>query len=430
MASTTFPVKLHRLLCEAEKGNNSDVISWLPDGEAFKVHDKARFTTEFMPSYFGTSNYRSFQKNLNMWGFTTVRGGDSRGTCSHPLFIRDLLYLCHRMVRHRAFMSKTKDKNAKDNSEKPNPPRASSPSECYPSPPPSPSIADSTEEASNAPSVCEDDRSDASAPSENNPGSKMLEPNTVLEQPPSCGLVTVEAAARKALGAAARLPDMSPQSNLAPTRMSLLGGTSMIGASSSAVEWMKNFDPGSVTQALAAYSTASAVKGRRESAIQAALRLTTGGSADYQGIKSRSDLLLSARGRHDDLVHSRINELAVPSFNALGVERLDDCSSLSRHRQQQLRNSGQPTKSWCFPHHETTSARGAESSSTAQKNLPFLHFDPAAVLLESSLRKESMELKALKAQHEWIEARRQIRANAITNIVAASLMDDLLGTRL
>ena len=102
--STSFPVTLHRLLSEAEKNGKDDVISWMPDDESFKVHDRSKFATNVMSSYFGTSNYRSFQKNLNMWGFTSIRSGSKRGSYYHPLFVRKLPSLCHRMVRRRSFL--------------------------------------------------------------------------------------------------------------------------------------------------------------------------------------------------------------------------------------------------------------------------------------------------------------------------------------
>ena len=86
-SSSVFPIKLYHLLNQASKGNYEDVVCWEPDGKSFKVHDKDRFTSEIMPMYFGgTSNYRSFQKNLNMWGFTM---NERKGRVAHELFCRD-----------------------------------------------------------------------------------------------------------------------------------------------------------------------------------------------------------------------------------------------------------------------------------------------------------------------------------------------------
>ena len=105
VGNPVFPVKLHRMLSEAHAKGFDDIVSWNPDGKAFIVHDKARFESEIMPSHFGTSKFRSFQKNLNMWGFSTVRSGPLRGHCSHPLFVMDSLYLCHRLVRRSPILN-------------------------------------------------------------------------------------------------------------------------------------------------------------------------------------------------------------------------------------------------------------------------------------------------------------------------------------
>jgi hypothetical protein len=98
-----FPMKLHHLLEDASKQRFEDVVSWLPDGKSFKVHDKIKFASDIMPKYFGSSKFRSFQKNLNLWIFTTVTyyspSRNQRGACSHPLFIRDAPHFCHKMKR-------------------------------------------------------------------------------------------------------------------------------------------------------------------------------------------------------------------------------------------------------------------------------------------------------------------------------------------
>jgi hypothetical protein len=94
-----FPWKLHQLLKSTEKSGHDHIISWLPDGESFKVHDKKNFTNEVLPLFFGTNKYQSFQRNLNLWGYTTMSKGPEKGTCSHPKFKRGLPQLCHGMER-------------------------------------------------------------------------------------------------------------------------------------------------------------------------------------------------------------------------------------------------------------------------------------------------------------------------------------------
>lgn len=44
-----FPAKLHALLSEADRVGSQDVVSWMPHGRSFRVHDHERFTQEVLP---------------------------------------------------------------------------------------------------------------------------------------------------------------------------------------------------------------------------------------------------------------------------------------------------------------------------------------------------------------------------------------------
>ena len=74
-------------------------ILWLPDGKSFKVHDKERFVTEIMPLFFGTQSFKTFQRNLNLWGFTRISKGPQKDVCSHPLFLKGFPAVCQSMKR-------------------------------------------------------------------------------------------------------------------------------------------------------------------------------------------------------------------------------------------------------------------------------------------------------------------------------------------
>ena len=97
--SEQFPWKLHRLLDDAEKHGFESIVSWLPEGDAFKVHNRMRFASQIMPSYFSSTIYKSFQRNLTLWGFETVPSGKAKGDCSHPCFRRGSPDLCYNMNR-------------------------------------------------------------------------------------------------------------------------------------------------------------------------------------------------------------------------------------------------------------------------------------------------------------------------------------------
>ena len=90
-----FPGKLHKLLFEAERRGQTDIISWNDNGVFFKVHQKELFARYIMPEFFQTSTYKSFQRNLNLWGF----GRTSRGERFHPLFVRGRPELCQGIKR-------------------------------------------------------------------------------------------------------------------------------------------------------------------------------------------------------------------------------------------------------------------------------------------------------------------------------------------
>jgi len=100
-SSVQFPWRLHELLSEAEAKGHADIINWLPGADAFKVTNKQRFTDEVLPKYFSASKYKSFQRNLNLWGFETIQEGPNKGGCFHPLFMRANRDKCHYMNRQK-----------------------------------------------------------------------------------------------------------------------------------------------------------------------------------------------------------------------------------------------------------------------------------------------------------------------------------------
>jgi len=94
-----FPWKLHEMLHLAEKNSKTCIISWLPGGNGFKVHNKEKFCAEIMPGYFASQKYKTFQRSLNLWGFESVAKGPDRGACYHQYFVKGHPELCHSMTR-------------------------------------------------------------------------------------------------------------------------------------------------------------------------------------------------------------------------------------------------------------------------------------------------------------------------------------------
>lgn len=94
-----FPEKLHNLL---EEHSHEEVISWAPHGRCFVVHRPNEFVNKVMPQYFQQSKLTSFQRQLNLYGFTRIlQSGPDKGGYYHACFLRGKKDLCSRIVRMR-----------------------------------------------------------------------------------------------------------------------------------------------------------------------------------------------------------------------------------------------------------------------------------------------------------------------------------------
>ena len=99
-----FPYKLHQMLEETElKGDAyTSIVSWLPDGSHFKVHDSGSFMKHVVPQYFKQKSYKSFQRQLHIYGFKRILKGDLQGAFHHPKFIKGNRNLTHEIDRIKA----------------------------------------------------------------------------------------------------------------------------------------------------------------------------------------------------------------------------------------------------------------------------------------------------------------------------------------
>jgi hypothetical protein len=103
LSSIPFPWKLHEMLDHAKKDEGfQSIISWLPDHEnAFRVHNSAAFLDLVMPEYFKQTKYRSFQRQINIWGFCHIPSGQDKGGYVHPCLIRGKPSLCLQMAQRK-----------------------------------------------------------------------------------------------------------------------------------------------------------------------------------------------------------------------------------------------------------------------------------------------------------------------------------------
>lgn len=60
-----FPGKLHDMLTYAELHGLQNIVSWVCNGTAFMVHDKAKLV-QILRLFFGQTKFRSFQRQLNV----------------------------------------------------------------------------------------------------------------------------------------------------------------------------------------------------------------------------------------------------------------------------------------------------------------------------------------------------------------------------
>jgi hypothetical protein len=95
-----FPWKLHEMLDNANVEGFSDIVSWLPGStNSFKVHQSAVFVQGIMHCYFKKIQFKSFQRQINIWGFECIKGGAGKGGYQDTNFIRSMPLLCFMMKR-------------------------------------------------------------------------------------------------------------------------------------------------------------------------------------------------------------------------------------------------------------------------------------------------------------------------------------------
>ena len=96
-----FPLKLHNMLeyiAEYEP-KLASIVSWQPHGRCFLVRDITAFADDVLPSFFQQRKYASFQRQLNLYGFSRITKGPDRGSYYHELFLRSKQALCRGINR-------------------------------------------------------------------------------------------------------------------------------------------------------------------------------------------------------------------------------------------------------------------------------------------------------------------------------------------
>lgn len=99
VSTPLFPRKLHLMLHKCKSEGKENIFSWVSNGRAFKVHNIPVFVSEILPSYFKQTKYKSFQRQLNLWGFERILTGAEKGAYHNEDFLQRSPNLCSRLKR-------------------------------------------------------------------------------------------------------------------------------------------------------------------------------------------------------------------------------------------------------------------------------------------------------------------------------------------
>ncbi|GAX25704.1 hypothetical protein FisN_14Lh012 [Fistulifera solaris] len=88
------------MLTSADSKGYAHICSWQPHGLSFAIHDRKALVDQVLRLYFQHHMFASFQRQLNLYGFSRVRRrGDDQKTYYHEYFRRDKPGLLNLMRR-------------------------------------------------------------------------------------------------------------------------------------------------------------------------------------------------------------------------------------------------------------------------------------------------------------------------------------------
>ncbi|CAD8095333.1 unnamed protein product [Paramecium primaurelia] len=81
----SFIIKLHTIL---EDINNSSIITWAPQGDAFIVLNPELLEQQILPQHFKHNHFTSFLRQLNMYDFQKIRNQNNQQVFWHQNFLK------------------------------------------------------------------------------------------------------------------------------------------------------------------------------------------------------------------------------------------------------------------------------------------------------------------------------------------------------
>mmetsp|Transcript_26273 Transcript_26273/g.40293 ORF Transcript_26273/g.40293 Transcript_26273/m.40293 type:complete len:675 (-) Transcript_26273:51-2075(-) len=80
----TFPAKTYLMIDHCDK-NDPDVACWNDKGDMFIVSDTAQLANTYLPQYFKHAKFQSFVRQLNLYGFRSVKNNSNNDSSSSEL---------------------------------------------------------------------------------------------------------------------------------------------------------------------------------------------------------------------------------------------------------------------------------------------------------------------------------------------------------
>jgi len=111
-APQAFPQKLFNMISDED----DDAIGWSESGNSFYLKPNDDFIKKVLPRYFRHSNYSSFQRQLNLYGFHKELNGLEAGMYRHPMFSLHHRERVSQIKRTPQYNSKTKGKRNRSSS--------------------------------------------------------------------------------------------------------------------------------------------------------------------------------------------------------------------------------------------------------------------------------------------------------------------------
>ncbi|CAD8081051.1 unnamed protein product [Paramecium primaurelia] len=100
MQYSKMPVFLIKLKSMLEDQCNQHIISWNDQGNKVIIHQIDEFKSSILPLYFKTTNYSSFQKQLNNYGFKNFRQSAKQCEFYNEYWTHDYKRI-HQIIRKR-----------------------------------------------------------------------------------------------------------------------------------------------------------------------------------------------------------------------------------------------------------------------------------------------------------------------------------------